>query len=441
MASYDDKDNDNILPSKWTMFKAGLGLSIVGAGCFLAARYHVAKSSEKLAFTGWGIEDITVCKQGLQWPLQRVTRFDLKPKTIKVPVGAMSEERIPFKMPAVFTVGPDITDLNERGLHRYAKLMVDMDAEEFRKAVIGVIEGETRILSATMPLDHLFNERDKFKEIITTNINKELKPLGVLVWNANIEELDDLEDSSYFAEQRKRALKAVSEKARVDVAEAINSGDIGTKSYERETRIKVAALEKDSVLAENERDREIAESKAALRVAQAEYEQKARIAEAESRAAAEQRTNDLQFAVEEKRKIQRAEQLRADELTDAQVKAEAVQLTADAYLYQQTKHAEATLRQMEAEAEGLHRLVEAIGGPDAYKQYLVLKGDILPTIADAQAKAVKDMKPIIWSTGSEPQTPVANLIRNLPPLAEGISQWTGVDLKDLMKSAESVGKN
>lgn len=417
--------------------------ALVGAAGFVLARYRVARSTEYLAFTGLGIRDIKIKKRGIQWPLQRVERFQLTPRTFKVPVGAMSKERIPFEMPAVFTIGPNINrsadDDKESdvppGLYNYARLMLTLTEEEYEQTVTGIIEGESRILSASMTLDALFNSRDEFKDKITKNINKELEPLGVSAYNSNIEELTDQGDSSYFREQRKRALQRVAEQARVDVAEATQEGDIGTKQHEVQTRVRIASLQKEAVVFENDQAKQVAESDSDRRIAEAEYGRNAAIAEAEARTAAETRTNLLQFGVEEKLKHQRAEEHRVKVLTKHQVDAEALRVDADAARYSEEQAAKAAYVRMEAEARGLRALISSMGNdPDRYNQYLVITGDLLPKIAAEQARAVRDMKPTIWSTGSSSENPLKSLVTNLPPLVEGISQWAGVDMKELVAS-------
>lgn len=436
----------------WINATAVGGTMLVGVATFVGCRYKIARPTEFIVRTGLGIKGVSVTKQGLQWPLQRVSRFDITPQTINVHIDAMSQERIPFKMPAVFTVGPhyqptadDLAGQPPDSLIRYVSLLLDLSPEELHRLIVGVIEGETRILSATMKLDDLFNKRDAFKEVITGNLNAEFKRLGLWVYNANVNDLADLEDSSYFSEQRKRALQKVAEQARVDVAEAIKEGDTGTKLYERDTRVRLAQLEKEAKLVENDRQRDINQSDATLRIATAEFERDANIAEAESRTTGQREENKMQLTVEVERKARTAENLRAEDFTKTVVEAEqrvrkaegeaaAVVLAADAQLYLEQQQAEGRKILMAAKATGLIALTDAMGSPETYNKYLVLQGDLLPKIAHSQAEAVRDMRPMIWSTGADGGgSAIADLVRNLPPIADGLGKWTGVDLKKMMR--------
>jgi len=128
----------------------------------------------------------------------------------------MSKEKISFNMPTVFTIGPkdDIECLK-----RYARYLQNTELDDFKRKVLGIIQGETRIEAGKLKLDDLFNNREKFKEVIVTNIDKEIEQFGLCIYNANIEELRDMEGNEYFVFMRKKALESAINQAKVDVAE------------------------------------------------------------------------------------------------------------------------------------------------------------------------------------------------------------------------------
>ena len=420
---------------------------LVGFACW---RYKVARPTQMLARTGWGVEGVEVLKQGLQLPFQCMSRFSIEPVTYETHLEAMSEERIPFVLPGVFTVGP----INEpEALQRYAETMIDLTEEERRDIIMGIIAGECRIRTATLPLDIIFNDREQFRDTVTDLLNENMSPYGIQVYNANIRELKDTPGTDYFSEQRKRALEKVANEARISVAEAQREGEVGAKLHERDARIQVAELERDAILAENERRQEISESKKNLNVARACYRQEQEIADYESDAAAEQRKNELQQSVEQQRRTQQLERKRADGLTDAEVKAEvsiagahgeadakiiiadaelyATERQADAELYAAKNQAEAILLLREAEALGLDRLVQAAGGTDMYVLTQLTDGEnsVLVDIATQQAEAVRDMDLTIWQQTSSSDSPMQNLVQSLPSMIDGLKPY-GIDLSE-----------
>ncbi|KAM7492917.1 hypothetical protein LguiB_027526 [Lonicera macranthoides] len=87
--------------------------------------YRVASASEYLVVTGLGITDIKIAKKAWIFPGQSYTIFDITPVNYTFEVQAMSAEKLPFVLPAVFTIGPRIDD--DLSLLKYAKLISPHD--------------------------------------------------------------------------------------------------------------------------------------------------------------------------------------------------------------------------------------------------------------------------------------------------------------------------
>jgi hypothetical protein len=80
---------------------------VTAAGAFLATRFKVAKPGEYLVRTGIFINGITVDMKAFHLPYQTLARINMEPITYHCLIEeAMSQERISFNMPTVFTVGP-----------------------------------------------------------------------------------------------------------------------------------------------------------------------------------------------------------------------------------------------------------------------------------------------------------------------------------------------
>lgn len=254
-----------------------------------------------------------------------------------------------FILPGVYTIGPKD---NEPALVTYSTLLSNKTEEELTNIIKGIIEGETRVLTANLSLDEIFRGRDEFREAVTKRVDSELGRLGLCIHNANIQEMSDHKGSEYFQFLRQRARANAENEARVNIAEAQKEGDIAVKQRERDTRVKTSGFESEAVTFENQRNVEIAESNALLKVREAEFNRQSEIARIEASKAADQREAELQKEVETRRIAQEQERLRSELLVQANVQAEARERTADAELYAKQKEAAGVLARFDAEAEG-----------------------------------------------------------------------------------------
>lgn len=434
----------------------GLLATTLLAGAFAASRYKVASAGEYLVRTGIFIEDIDISKQAFHLPFQTFNKIKLEPGTYECTIKeAMSYDKISFNLPTVFTIGPKDETAS---LKMYAKLLQQSSHEDLKAKILGIIQGETRMAAGQLHLDDLFNNREKFKATMVDKINEQLADFGLFVYNANIEELKDMENQAYFSNLRKRALEMSVNKAKVDVAEQNRIGNVGEKLHDAETRKQVAEYTKAATLVENERNKEIAASNADLAVAKTVFERNAQIAQFEANAAAEQRKWQLQKEVEEHRNRQETERLRATEYSVANVKAEiaireaqayadavklkasadaeAIKMRAEAHFIEKENEAKGILKLREAESEGLSKLIMSAGTTDHLNSYLMVRDGMITEIAKQQASAVRDMKPhvTVWQTGQKENGMnglsgvVTDLVKTGVPLIEQLKQSTGIDL-------------
>lgn len=427
------------------------GLSSAGAATWLCNRYHVSDPNEYLVRTGLMIDDIKVTKTGIQWPFQKATFVNMMPKNYSFNLDAMSSQKMEFILPGVFTIGPrDDFD----SIQRYCKYLLEasnkdpradnIDLSRLDEFVKGIIEGETRVLAAQMTIEEIFNDRAIFKEKIIKNVGEELEQFGLMIYNANIKELQDAKGSEYFQFLRQRTRSEAENQALVDIAEAKRKSDIGLKEREMITRVQVAEFEARAVENENNRKKEIAVSNADLAEVDAASQRRMRIANIEAEAAADTRKAELQKHVEERRQEQQLATMRADELTKAHIYAETevaktegdaqkIKLLATADLFSQQQKASGIYAVLEAQAKGASRLVESVNGnTDALMQYLMIDNHTYEKLAAQNANAVRDMKPniTIWNTGStasdDPTAPIRNIMQSIPPLVSTIHDQTGI---------------
>ena len=166
---------------------------------------------------------------------------------------------------------------------------------------------------------------------------------------------------------------------------------------------------------------------------------------AEADASAEQRKAELNKMVEEKRRLQEVEKLRASDLAKAEVEAEitikvaqgkaeaiATKLTAEANLVAMTNEANGIIALREAEAKGLQELIKSAGGVEGLNSYLMIRDNQLKDIAKYQSDGVHGMKPnIIVVTGAQENGLVNTMNQMLHtglPLLNNIKEKYGVDL-------------
>jgi flotillin len=80
----------------------------VGFGAvWLVSRYRVAGPGQYIVRTGPGIPTIAINKKAMQWPLQKAAVLEMAPSNYNFNLQAMSEEKMEFVLPGVFTIGPE----------------------------------------------------------------------------------------------------------------------------------------------------------------------------------------------------------------------------------------------------------------------------------------------------------------------------------------------
>lgn len=413
------------------------GFAVVGAAIFVATRYRISQPHQMIVKTGFGISDIDVSKQTIQWPFQTYQFINLVPKNYKFDLNGMSSEKLGFVLPGVFTIGPK---KDEESIKKYSQFMNEINNQKTegghsdQETIIkGILEGETRLESARMTMDEIFNDRQAFKNKVIDNIQTELDKFGLVIYNANINELADAPGSNYFLSQSLKIKTGVENKAKIDVAENTKLGDIGQKEREADTRQRTAQLEAETILVENIRAQEIEKSKADLAVIKAEAFRKTEIAKIEATNAAKIKEIELQKELENKRIGTETEKLRASGLTKTQVDAEALKLSSDAALYAKQQEANGIVAVYDAQSTGIRNLVASFGNnTNALIQYLMLDKGLYESLAKANAQAIQGLNPkiTVWNTSGNTQDPIANVLKMIPPVLTTIHDQTGIKFAD-----------
>ncbi|EEC67198.1 hypothetical protein OsI_34075 [Oryza sativa Indica Group] len=211
---------------------------------------------------------IQLAKKAWVFAGQKCSRFDISPVNYEFNVEAMSSEKLAFNLPAVFTIGPKITPApalevdgasnqrrvlmpeSEEALLLYAKLIAPHDhaSNHVKQLVKGVIEGETRVLAASMTMEEIFQGTKKFKQEVFDQVQLDLNKFGLYIYNANVKQLVDEPGHEYFSYLGKKTQQEAANKAKVDVAEERMKGEVGAKEREGLTRQNAAKVDAETKL-------------------------------------------------------------------------------------------------------------------------------------------------------------------------------------------------
>ena len=369
--------------------------------------------------------------------------------------NALSKQNIRVDVPCRFTVG---ISTDPESMLAAAERLLGQSAQQIQELARDILFGQLRLVIATMSIEELNSDRDKFLEAITANVEVELKKIGLRLINVNV---TDIKDESGYIEAlgQEAAAKAINE-AKVRVAEQEKIGEIGKAEAVRETRIRTAEANAQAVQGENEAKIAIANSDSARREREAEAQRKAVAAEKVAQAQALEEA----YAAEQKAEDARANRERASQKANVivaqEIEKERLVIAAEAEAEQKRVNAkgeaDAIFAKMEAEANGLYqvltkqaegydRMIKAAGG-DATKAYTLLLLEKLPELVKTQVDATKGInidKVTVWDNGggaADGKTSTANflsgLMKSIPPLNELFDQ-AGLSLPDYLAKKNS----
>ena len=400
------------------------------------------------------------------WPIiQDYAYLSLTPIGIDANLtNALSRQNIRVDVPCRFTVG---ISTEPESMLAAAERLLGLQSSQIQEMARDILFGQLRLVIATMSIEELNSDRDKFLEAITANVEVELKKIGLRLINVNV---TDIKDESGYIEAlgQEAAAKAINE-AKVRVAEQEKVGEIGRAEAVRETRIRTAEANAQAVQGENEAKITIANSDANRREREAEAQRKAIAAEKVAQAQALEEA----YAAEQKAEDARADRDRASQnanvIVAQEIEKRRLVIAAEAEAEQKRVNAkgeaDAIFAKMEAEAKGLYeiltkqaegydRMIKAAGG-DATKAYTLLLLEKLPELVKTQVDAIKGInidKVTVWDGGAgnaNGQTSTANflsgLMKSVPPLNDLFDQ-AGMALPEYLakkkdeKAAEAAEK-
>ena len=380
---------------------------------------------------------------------QKYTFMDLTPLAISVDLkSALSKQNIRIDVPSIFTVG---VSTDPGIMQNAAERLRMLSLQQISDLARDIIFGQLRLVIATMNIEEINADRDKFLEAISRNVEGELKKVGLRLINVNVTDITD-ESGYIIALGKEAAAKAIND-AKISVAEEDKKGSIGEANARMEQRIRVAEAESAAIDGENKAKAEIALSRATLREKEAEASRLAVTAEKVKEAQALEES----YAAQEKAEVSRASREKATKEADVivaadiekrklEIEAEAVaeqirrkaQGEADAIYSKMSAEARGIMEKLTKQAEGMDALVKSAGSSDEAVRLLI--ADKLEAIVAEQVKAIAGVridKVTVWDNGasSDGKTATAGflsgLLKSLPPL-EDIYRMAGLEMPELL---------
>ena len=377
--------------------------------------------------------------------LQDYTYLSLEPMVIDIPLqGALSLNNIRVNVPSTFTVGISTDPVL---MNAAAERLLYLPEKKIQEQAQDIILGQLRLVIATLSIEEINKDREKFMALINENVDQEINKVGLELINVNIRDITD--ESGYIQAIGKRAAAEAVNRAKVDVAEQERDGATGEaianrekivnvaretataaegeKLAEQKQRVAIAALEATAITGEVEsrRNQEIAaaqrdaETIAARKLA--EQEQRIRVAEAEARSVEGENTSAAEVAnsnallaeirAEARRKSDVAMAKSQEAILIAQREQELARLAKDELAPQEIEKKRIEIA-AEAEAEKARR--EARGEADAILARYLAEAEGTQKVLEAKAEGYRKL---VEACASNPQVaPTLLLIEQLPLL-------------------------
>jgi flotillin len=196
--------------------------------------------------------------------IQDYAYLSLEPIQIEVPLrGALSAENIRVNVPSVFTVA---IDTRPDVMQNAAIRLLGLKQPEVRKQAEELIFGQLRQVIASMGIEEINRDRDKFLQHVQHSLEPELAKIGLQLINVNITDITD--ESGYIDAIGQKAASLAIQQARGDVADNEKMGETRVASAERDKSIQVANAKKEQSIGTREAQRD-----QAVRLATLEKEQ------------------------------------------------------------------------------------------------------------------------------------------------------------------------
>ena len=454
-------------------------LVVLAVFMFVANQYKRCPSNKIIVVYGkTGGEKTAKCVHGggtFIIPLiQDYGVLSLEPMTTDIDLkGALSKGNIRVAVPSTFTFGIS-TEPNI--MINAAERLLGLSKPDVINQASDIILGQLRLAIATLTIEEINQDREKFLEQINANVNTELNKIGLEIINVNIKDITD--ESGYIDAIGKKAAAEAINKAKVEVAQQEKLGAVGEASAnkekevqvaeqtaqtligktnaEREQRIKTAELEAQAIVGEatanREKEVQVAEQSAQASIGKTNADREQRIKTAELEAQAVEGENiskaniaeyNATLAVKQADAFREGEVAKANAQRDvllAQKEQEEAKLKKEELARQEVEKLKIQV-QADAEAERARRI--ALGEADAIKAKYFAEAEGVKAVLEAKAKGYEDLVKItVWdggagsSNGSTTANFMKDLIKALPAMHDLAGQ-AGIELPQILGKVDT----
>ncbi len=388
------------------------------------------------------------------WPLfQDYSFLSLTPMSITVDLtNALSKQNIRIDVPSRFTVGIS----TEAGImQNAAERLLGLGLKEIEELAKDIIFGQLRLVVATMDIEEINTDRDLFLEAVSSNVESELKKIGLRLINVNVTDIND--ESGYIEALGKEAAAKAINDARKSVAEKDRDGAIGEALAQKDQRVSVAEANSQAIEGENTAKITIANSDALRREREAEALRRATAAEKVQTAKALEEAYAAEEAAEKQRASREQASKEADIIVKAEIDKRRIEIDAEAeaekYRRMAKGEADAIFAKMEAQArgineilvkqaEGFRQIIDASNG-DSDAAVRMMIADKMEDIVKIQVEAIKNLKidkVTVWDSGdgkgaSSTSNFLSGLMKSIPPMND-LFNMAGMQLPDYLGKAK-----
>jgi flotillin len=180
----------------------------------LVSRYKRCPSDKILVVYGRTGGTSAKCIHGggaFIWPvIQDYAFLDLKPLSIEANLtNALSKQNIRVDVPCRFTIAISTEPAN---MNTAAERLLGLRGEQIQELAKDILFGQLRLVIATMTIEEINSDRDKFLDNISKNVDTELKKIGLKLINVNVTDIKD--ESGYIEALGKEAQWPIEKKTR-----------------------------------------------------------------------------------------------------------------------------------------------------------------------------------------------------------------------------------
>ena len=382
------------------------------------------------------------------WPvIQDYAYLDLRPLSIEANLtNALSRQNIRVDVPCRFTIA---ISTEHENMNAAAERLLGLSPEQIQELAKDILFGQLRLVIATMTIEEINSDRDKFLENISKNVDSELKKIGLKLINVNV---TDIKDESGYIEAlgKEAAAKAINE-AKISVAEQEKIGETGKALADREkdTQIAETHRDRDVKIAITQKDKEIsiaeakkdetvgiAEAKKFESIGKAEADRDSRIKISEANALAIKGENEAKIAIANSEALRREKEAESLRIAISAEKVQQAKALEEAYSAEEKAETARSEREratqvaniivpaeidkqraiIEAQAEAERLREKAKGEADAIYAKMEAEAKGLFQILTKQAEGYKD---VVSAAGGDPTKAFQLLlIEKLPELVK-----------------------